>query len=95
MKYVAHLKATHALERDARLNRLRPQFKRLLQDHPQIHTYSTFKTADAMFQGNSIWESAKGEERTLLWEEFLRDLKAKEDVRPRPLSHHSFEGATD
>jgi hypothetical protein len=82
-QYIANLKASQAQERTARVDRLRPQFHKLLDGHPQVYPFSTFRTMSREFAGNAIWESAKEDERSALWEEFIGELKAKEAVRLR------------
>lgn len=83
MQYTTNLKASQAQERAARIDRLRPQFHKLLDGHPQVYSYSTFRTLSREFAGNTIWESAKEDERSALWDEFVGELKAKEAVRHR------------
>lgn len=81
-QYLVTLKATQAQEREARLVRLRPQFHKLLDGHPQVYAFSTLRTMSREFAGNSIWESASEDERSVLWDEFAAKLKEKEAVRP-------------
>lgn len=80
-QYNDDIKAKAAEERENRLNRLRPNFRNLLSGNPNIHYYSTFKTAEKVFAHNPTWNAAKyGEERKILFEEHINDLKTQEQV---------------
>lgn len=81
IQFIADAKAKQSEEKESRLRRIRGPFRSLLSDHPAIYSYSTFKTAEVLFAGNSIWLQAKGEEeRRALFDEYIAELKQKELV---------------
>ena len=91
MQFIAEAKAKESEEKESRLARIRPSFRSLLSDHPSIYSYSTFKTADALFTGNATWSQAKGEdERRALFEEYISELKQKETVERRELRNRNI-----
>jgi len=65
------------------LQRARPAFKNILNGNAQIRHYTTFHTANKLFEHNSIWAAVKNpQEREILFDEHIAELAAKELVRP-------------
>ena len=65
------------------MNRLRPSIRNMLKGNPNVFHYTTFKTADTLFSQHPIWQQAKIEaERRLLFEEYVQELRLREEVRP-------------
>ncbi|KAG8953364.1 hypothetical protein FRC03_011795 [Tulasnella sp. 419] len=95
-KYNDDIKAKAAEEREHRLNKLRPNFKNLLSGNPNIHYYSTFKTAERLFANSSVWNSAKiEEERKILFEEYVAELKTREQNNEREFRTHAVTRVVD
>lgn len=66
--------------KEARLARLRPLLFKLFAQSPYIKSYSTIKTADQVFAKERHWREATAEERRLLVDEFVTDLRRREEV---------------
>lgn len=88
-RYIHDLKANQAAIRQAKLDRLRPYIRKLLSSHPRIKAYSTFKTAESLFENNKYWKEIKQEEdRRKLFEEYVGELRkqdaaAEEELKKR------------
>ena len=81
MQYVNGLKQKEQEERDARLSKLRPAIRNMLRGNPNVFHYTTFGTADKLFAQHPIWQQARiTEERKLIFEEYVQELKNKEVV---------------
>lgn len=80
-KFTDALKAKEQEERDARLSKLRPALRNMLKGNPSVFHYTTFNTADKLFQQHPIWQQARIEsERKLIFEEYVAELKQREVV---------------
>ncbi|KAH6916046.1 pre-mRNA-processing protein prp40 [Coprinopsis sp. MPI-PUGE-AT-0042] len=78
-KYVNGLKQKEQEERDARLSKLRPAIRNMLKGNPNVFHYTTFGTADKLFAQHPIWQQARiTEERRLIFDEYVQELKNKE-----------------
>ncbi|KAJ9103772.1 hypothetical protein QFC21_002234 [Naganishia friedmannii] len=76
-KYTADLVANAEAIKQEKVNRLRPHFKKLFQQHrDQIKYFSTFKTAERLFENDRVWNSLDDmEDRRALFEEYVNGLK--------------------
>ena len=80
-KFTDALKAKEQEERDARLSKLRPALRNMFKGNPSIFHYTTFNTADKLFQQHPIWQQARIEtERKMIFEEYVAELKQREVV---------------
>lgn len=67
-------------DKEARILKLRPILHRLFAASPDIKGYSTMKTADKVFARDRHWREAKLDERRLILEEYVTDLRKREEV---------------
>jgi pre-mRNA-processing factor 40 len=75
------LRAKEQEEKEARLAKLRPALRNMLKGNPNVHHYTTFRTADKLFAQHPIWQQARMEaERKLIFEEYVTELKQREMV---------------
>ena len=80
-KFTDALKSKEQEERDARLSKLRPALRNMLKGNPSVFHYTSFNTADKLFQQHPIWQQARIEtERKLIFEEYVAELKQREVV---------------
>ncbi|CED83013.1 Spliceosomal protein FBP11/Splicing factor PRP40 [Phaffia rhodozyma] len=79
-KFIAETKARKTEEKEARLERLRPQYKKLLSETPSVKPYSTFRTVDRLLQDSSVWKQTQEEERKSLFDEFISELRNRESA---------------
>ncbi|KAF9511238.1 hypothetical protein BS47DRAFT_1377241 [Hydnum rufescens UP504] len=83
-KFVSAIQQKEKDEREARLNKGRPGMKTLLAGNPQVQHYTTFRTADKLFAQHPSWMAVKNpEERKILFDEHVGDLKAQQTSRVR------------
>ncbi len=61
-KYVDELRRQRAAEREARLEELKPSFKRLIEGDSRIKPYSSFATAKKLLSGTSVWKQTREDE---------------------------------
>ncbi|GHJ83823.1 hypothetical protein NliqN6_0225 [Naganishia liquefaciens] len=76
-KYIADLVANAEAARQAKIARLRPHFTKLFKQHrDRIKYYSTFRTAEKLFEHDRVWMSLeRAEDRRTLFEEYVQELK--------------------
>ncbi|KZT56902.1 hypothetical protein CALCODRAFT_496911 [Calocera cornea HHB12733] len=90
-QYVEDLKTKEAEEKEARLQRLRPAFKSLLGNSNNVHYYTTFRTAEKLFNGNSTWSQIKLEvERRMLFDEYVSGLMEKQTAATREMRNRNI-----
>ncbi|EJD47946.1 hypothetical protein AURDEDRAFT_102119 [Auricularia subglabra TFB-10046 SS5] len=91
-KFIDHLKAKEIEEKEARLSKLRPAIRNMLKGNPNVFHYTTFPTADRLFHAHPIWQQAKIlEERKMLFQEYVDELKEKEVTAARELRVRNME----
>ncbi|KIJ55313.1 hypothetical protein M422DRAFT_199451 [Sphaerobolus stellatus SS14] len=89
-KYVDNLRAKEVEEREARLAKLRPAIRNMLKGNPNVFHYTTFATADRLFAQHPIWHQAKiTDERKLIFEEYIAELKQREVQESREIRSRS------
>ncbi|KAJ9120055.1 hypothetical protein QFC22_002952 [Naganishia vaughanmartiniae] len=76
-KYTADLVANAEAIKQEKVDRLRPHFKKLFQQHrDQIKYFSTFRTAERLFENDRVWNSLEDvQDRRALFEEYVNGLK--------------------
>jgi hypothetical protein len=87
-QYVSDLVANAEAARQEKITRLRPHFKKLFQQNKdRIKAYSTFRTAEKLFENDRVWNSLeRAEDRKTLFDEYVHDLKTAKQVRFGPQS---------
>ncbi|KZV94551.1 hypothetical protein EXIGLDRAFT_736585 [Exidia glandulosa HHB12029] len=91
-KFVDHLRTKEIEEKEARLSKLRPAIRNMLKGNPNVHHYTTFPTVDRLFAAHPIWQQAKVlEERKMLFEEYIQELKDKDLAAARELRVRNME----
>ncbi|WVF65736.1 hypothetical protein IAT40_000468 [Kwoniella sp. CBS 6097] len=71
--------------KEGRIAKLRPIFHRMFASSPEIKSYSTMKTAERVFEGDRYWREAQYDERALILEEYVDDLRRMEESAERQL----------
>ncbi|OCF60315.1 hypothetical protein L486_02996 [Kwoniella mangroviensis CBS 10435] len=66
-----------------RISKLRPIFHKLFASSPEIKSYSTMKTAEKIFNSNRYWREAQYDERAMILEEYVDDLRSIEETAER------------
>ncbi|KAL7421468.1 U1 snRNP protein [Cryptotrichosporon argae] len=90
-KYVRQLVEERQAQRDARIAKLRPVLVRLFQQSGAVKPYSTMKTADAVFASERAWRDAQPDERRLVFEDYVRGLRAAEEAAEHELKVRNAE----
>ncbi|WWC91393.1 uncharacterized protein L201_006337 [Kwoniella dendrophila CBS 6074] len=83
-----HINSIHESRRQAkqlRISKLRPIFHKLFASSSEIKSYSTMKTAERVFQNNRYWREAQYDERALILDEYVDDLRRMEEADEREL----------
>lgn len=80
-RYQQDLIATRQTREREKLERLRPQVRKLFAaGGGRVKGYTTFKTAETMFAGNRVWTSLRVDDRRRLLDEYTAELRrAKAD----------------
>lgn len=84
-QYIADLIANAEAARQEKIARLRPHYQKLFkQNRDRIKYYSTFRTAEKVFEDDRVWKSLeRAEDRRTLFDEYVHDLKTAKQVRTR------------
>ncbi|WWC73273.1 uncharacterized protein I206_107239 [Kwoniella pini CBS 10737] len=78
-----------------RISKLRPVFHKLFSNSVHIKSYSTMKTADQVFANNKYWREAQFDERALILEEYVDDLKRMEQANEKGLRDRNLKTLSD
>lgn len=86
-QYVSDLVANAEAARQEKIARLRPHFKKLFQQNKdRIKYYSTFRTAEKLFEHDRVWNSLeRADDRKTLFDEYVHDLKTAKQVRTQTI----------
>jgi pre-mRNA-processing factor 40 len=74
-----------------RVEKLRPALLALFASTREIKSWSTAKTANRVFRGNRMWESAKEDEREAILDGYTRDMLLKEETEARETRARNLE----
>ncbi|WVQ81638.1 hypothetical protein IAT38_003762 [Cryptococcus sp. DSM 104549] len=80
--------------KDLRLTRLRPILTKLFTQSRQIKSYSTMKTADKVFAKDKYWKEAMPDERRVILEEYVEELRRSEAAAEREWRTSSLRSLT-
>ena len=80
VQYTSGIVEDRRADKDARIVKLRPILHRVFAASRHIKGSSTIKTADQVFSHDKHWREAKPDERRLILEEFVTDLRNREEV---------------
>ncbi|WVR09199.1 hypothetical protein IAU60_006261 [Kwoniella sp. DSM 27419] len=100
-KKAAFEKFTHSIvearrqAKEARIAKFRPIFHKLFSSHPEIKSYSTMKTAERVFAGDRYWREAQYDERALILEEYVDDLRRMEESAERQSRERNMKALSD
>lgn len=80
--------------KEARIAKLRPTLIKLFVNSGYIKPYSTIKTADRVFARERIWRDTKPEERRMILDEYVSDLRRKETEAETSLRKRNIDALT-
>ncbi|KAK8843487.1 hypothetical protein IAR55_007146 [Kwoniella newhampshirensis] len=84
-KHIRNIVDERRAAKEARIARLRPIFHKMFAHTPAIRSYSTMKTANEVFALDRHWREALEDERRLILEEYVDDLRRAEEFAGREL----------
>ncbi|WWC64207.1 uncharacterized protein I303_106815 [Kwoniella dejecticola CBS 10117] len=84
-KHINSILDTRRQAKQLRISKLRPIFHKLFSNSAEIKSYSTMKTADQVFANNKYWREAQFDERALILDEYVDDLRRMEESSERAL----------
>ncbi|OCF44951.1 pre-mRNA-processing factor 40 [Kwoniella heveanensis CBS 569] len=84
-KHISGIIEARRRAKEERIAKLRPIFHRMFAASPEIKSYSTMKTAERVFESDRYWREAQYDERALILEEYVDDLRRMEESAERQL----------
>ncbi|WVW79085.1 hypothetical protein I302_101049 [Kwoniella bestiolae CBS 10118] len=94
-KHINTILETRRQAKQLRISKLRPVFHKLFASSPEIKSYSTMKTAEKVFENNRYWREAQFDERAMILEEYVDDLRRIEETAERELRSQNLKVLSD